>query len=347
MNYNDFPHRRYNPLTAEWVKVSPHRTKRPWNGQTEKSSANILPEYEKTCYLCPGNERAGGNNNPGYKGVYVFDNDYAALLPDTETIEIGENDFIRGKTEKGICRVICYTEKHNCTMAQMETEEIVNIINTWKREYKELSEKEFITHIQIFENKGTVMGCSNPHPHGQIWAEEFIPNIPAAEIINQKQYFDKHGTQLLCDYAEYEKEKKERMIYMNNSFIAVVPYWSVWPFETMILPVRHITSIDQLGESETEDFADVFKKVTVKYDNLFKTSFPYSMGIHQNPADGKDYSFTQMHVHFAPPLLRSATVKKFMVGYELMAMPQRDITPEKSAEILKSLPDIHYLVTEK
>ena len=347
MNYNDFPHRRYNPLTAEWVKVSPHRTKRPWNGQTEKSSANILPEYEKTCYLCPGNERAGGNSNPGYKGVYVFDNDYAALLPDTETFEINENDFIRGKTEKGICRVICYTEKHNCTMAQMKTDEIISIIEIWKREYTGLSEKDFINHIQIFENKGAVMGCSNPHPHGQIWAEEFIPDLPASEILNQRKYFDKHGTPMLGDYAEYENEKKERIIYENSSFIAVVPYWAVWPFETMILPVKHITSIDQLGKSETADFADAFKKVTVKYDNLFKTSFPYSMGIHQSPVDGKDYSFTRMHVHFAPPLLRSATVKKFMVGYELMAMPQRDITPEKSAEILKVLPDVHYLESEE
>ena len=346
MNYTDFPHKRYNPLTGEWVKVSPHRTKRPWNGQREESSRNILPVFDEGCYLCPGNERAGGVKNPDYKGVYVFNNDFAALLPDTETIEENENDFIKGKTEKGLCRVICYTDKHNITMAQMQTADIINIINIWKKEYLYLAEKDFINHVQIFENKGAVMGCSNPHPHGQIWAEEYIPNLPAAEITNQKNYFDKHKSPLLCDYAEYESRKEERIIYKNSSFIAVVPYWAVWPFETMILPLRHITSIDQLTENETEDFADIFKKTTVKYDNLFKTSFPYSMGIHQNPVDGKDYHYTQMHVHFAPPLLRSATVKKFMVGYELMAMPQRDITAEKSAEVLRSLPEVHYLETE-
>lgn len=346
MTYNDFPHRRYNPLTGEWVKVSPHRTKRPWNGQREESSRNTLPVYDDGCYLCPGNERAGGVKNPDYRGVYAFNNDFAALLPDTDTIEESENDFIKGQTEKGLCRVLCYTEKHNITMAQMSFEDIKNIIIIWKKEYLELAEKDFINHVQIFENKGAVMGCSNPHPHGQIWAEEFIPNLPASEIANQKLYFDKHKSPLLCDYAEYEYSKEERIIYKNSSFIALVPYWAVWPFETMILPLRHIRSIDQLSEKETEDFADIFQKVTIKYDNLFKTSFPYSMGIHQSPVDGKDYHYTQMHVHFTPPLLRSATVKKFMVGYELMAMPQRDITAEKSAEVLRGLSETHYLETE-
>ena len=342
MNYRDFPHRRYNPLTGEWVKVSPHRTKRPWNGQTEETGTELLPEYEKSCYLCPGNERAGGSRNPDYKGVYVFNNDYAALLPETEFMEETVNDFIKGKTEKGICRVICYSDKHNITMARMSLKEIENIINIWKKEYTELSEHDFINHVQIFENKGAVMGCSNPHPHGQIWAEEFLPNIPHSEIYHQNKYSEKNKSCLLCDYIKYEIEQNERIIYRNRSFAAVVPYWAVWPFETMILPLRHITSINQLTESETADFADIFKKVTVKYDNLFKTSFPYSMGIHQSPTDGKDYSYTHMHVHFAPPLLRSATVKKFMVGYELMAMSQRDITPEKSAEVLKELPEVHY-----
>lgn len=342
MNYRDFPHRRYNPLTGEWVKVSPHRTKRPWNGQTEESGKELLPEYEKSCYLCPGNERAGGSRNPDYRGVYVFNNDYAALLPETEFMEETVNDFIKGKTEKGLCRVICYSDKHNITMARMSLKEIENIINIWKKEYTELSEHEFINHVQIFENKGAVMGCSNPHPHGQIWAEEFLPNIPHSEIYHQKKYSDKNKSCLLCDYIKYEIEKNERVIYRNSSFAALVPYWAVWPFETMILPLRHITSIIQMTENETADFADIFKKVTVKYDNLFKTSFPYSMGIHQSPTDGKDYSYTHMHVHFAPPLLRSATVKKFMVGYELMAMSQRDITPEKSAEVLKELSDVHY-----
>ncbi len=342
MNYSDFPHRRYNPLTGEWVKVSPHRTKRPWNGQTEETGTELLPEYEKSCYLCPGNERAGGSRNPDYKGVYVFNNDYAALLPETEFMEETVNDFIKGKTEKGICRVICYSDKHNITMARMSLKEIENIINIWKKEYTELSEHDFINHVQIFENKGAVMGCSNPHPHGQIWAEEFLPNIPHSEIYHQNKYSEKNKSCLLCDYIKYEIEQNERIIYRNRSFAAVVPYWAVWPFETMILPLRHITSINQLTESETADFADIFKKVTVKYDNLFKTSFPYSMGIHQSPTDGKDYSYTHMHVHFAPPLLRSATVKKFMVGYELMAMSQRDITPEKSAEVLKELPEVHY-----
>jgi len=331
MNYSDFPHRRYNPLTGEWVKVSPHRTKRPWNGQTEETGTELLPEYEKSCYLCPGNERAGGSRNPDYKGVYVFNNDYAALLPETEFMEETVNDFIKGKTEKGICRVICYSDKHNITMARMSLKEIENIINIWKKEYTELSEHDFINHVQIFENKGAVMGCSNPHPHGQIWAEEFLPNIPHSEIYHQNKYSEKNKSCLLCDYIKYEIEQNERIIYRNRSFAAVVPYWAVWPFETMILPLRHITSINQLTE-----------KVTVKYDNLFKTSFPYSMGIHQSPTDGKDYSYTHMHVHFAPPLLRSATVKKFMVGYELMAMSQRDITPEKSAEVLKELPEVHY-----
>ena len=211
MNYNDFPHRRYNPLTGEWVKVSPHRTKRPWNGQTEESSRNSLPVYDEGCYLCPGNERAGGVKNFDYKGVYVFNNDFAALLPDTESSYINENDFIKGKTEKGICRVICYTEKHNITMAQMKADEIKDIIRIWKKEYLELGQKDFINHVQIFENKGAVMGCSNPHPHGQIWAEEFIPNLPASEIINKKNYYEKHKSPLLCDYADYENRKGEKI----------------------------------------------------------------------------------------------------------------------------------------
>ena len=341
MNYSDFPHRRYNPLLDEWVKVSPHRTKRPWNGQTEDTAKDTRPEYDQECYLCPGNERSGGEKNPDYKGVYVFNNDYAALLPDTPSI-VENNNLIKYKTEKGICRVICYSDKHNLTMAQMSPAEILNIIEVWKNEYLELSEYDFINHVQIFENKGSVMGCSNPHPHGQIWAEEFIPNIPAAEILHQKDYHSDHGSCLLCDYVKYETEKNERIVYKNSSFISVVPFWAVWPFETMILPLRHVSSIDGLTEKESEDFADILKIVTVKYDNLFNTLFPYSMGIHQKPSDGKDYSFTHMHVHFAPPLLRSATVKKFMVGYELMAMPQRDITPEKSAEILNVLPVVHY-----
>ena len=273
MNYNDFPHRRYNPLTGEWVKVSPHRTKRPWNGQTEETSEEMLPEYDEKCYLCPGNERAGGVKNPDYRGVYVFNNDFAALLPDTESIDEKENDFIIGKTEKGLCRVICYTEKHNVAMARMTTDEIAEIINLWKEQYLELSGYDFINHIQIFENKGAVMGCSNPHPHGQIWAEEFIPNIPAAEINNQENYYNRHKSILLCDYAEYEKEKKERIVYQNSSFIAVVPYWAVWPFETMIIPLRPVSSLTHLTENEITAFAEIFKKVTVKYDNLLKHHF--------------------------------------------------------------------------
>ena len=335
-------HRRFNPLTSEWILVSPHRTQRPWQGKTEQNSHQQIPSYKPDCYLCPKNERANGNRNPDYSSTFVFDNDFSALKNDSELLDINESELLKVKSEKGICRVVCFSPKHNITLAQLEVADILNVVKTWQDEYSTLGSKPFINYIQIFENKGEIMGCSNPHPHGQIWAQESIPNLSLQEQNNQLNYFRNKNKTLLNDYLNLEKQKNERIVFENDSFILLVPFWATWPFETMIISKRSVGNILQLTEKEVKDFAEVLKITTVKYDNIFDVPFPYSAGIHQAPTDGKEHPEWHFHMHFFPPLLRSATIKKFMVGYEMLAEPQRDITPERSAEVLKQSGIIHY-----
>jgi len=345
MDLQEHPHRRFNPLTGDWVKVSPHRTKRPWQGQVEKPQIDTLPAYDEHCYLCPGNERAGGHMNPPYTGTFSFDNDFAALIPDVPagSLTAGPHDLLQAKTDRGICKVVCFSPRHDLTLARMDLPSIEAVVQLWKDEYVSLGAKDFINHVQIFENRGAVMGCSNPHPHGQIWAEEELPDIPAQELKNQRSYFEQHGSVLLCDYLDYELGQKERIVIENDSFVVLVPFWAVWPFEVMVLPRRAVSSLAELTAQEQKDLASIIKRIGIRLDNLFQTNFPYSMGIHQAPTDGREYPMLQMHMHYLPPLLRSATVKKFMVGYELMAMPQRDITAETSAARLRELSETHFM----
>lgn len=338
-------HNRYNPLLASYVKVSPHRTKRPWNGQVEKPNLETLPPYDSTCYLCPQNLRSNGERNPAYQDVFVFDNDFASLLPTTpsDAIETGPNGLLKAYGERGRCRVVCFSPRHDLTLARMELKHIENVLEAFKVEYETLGHDEMINYVQIFENRGAIMGCSNPHPHAQIWSEQIIPDIPRTELANEEVYFKHNGSHMLLDYARYELDADERVVVGNTHFVAVVPFWAVWPYETMILPLqRNIQSLSELTADERKDLALTMQQLTIRYDNLFQTSFPYSMGLHQKPTDGKSHLGHTMHLHYFPPLLRSATVKKFMVGYEMMAMPQRDITAEHAARQLKSLSAVHY-----
>jgi UDPglucose--hexose-1-phosphate uridylyltransferase len=341
-NLEEHPHKRLNPLTGDWVLVSPHRSKRPWQGQVEKTTDAIRPVYDPKCYLCPGNERAGGKFNPGYKGTFVFTNDFSALLTETPTGEISELGLFEAKSESGICRVICFSENHSLTIPEMEIGNIRKVIDVWCEQYEELGLDKNIGYVQIFENKGAIMGCSNPHPHGQIWSSSTVPVEPAKEGLRLNEYFEQHGRTLLEDYLKAEIEKQERLVVENNHYVALVPFWAIWPFETMIVSRRPVQNLLGLTDEERTSLADIYKKLTVKYDNLFETSFAYSAGLHQSPTDGTDHPEWHLHMHFYPPLLRSATVKKFMVGYEMLATPQRDITPEQAAKRLRELPDVHY-----
>ena len=337
-----YTHRRFNALTGDWVLVAPHRTKRPWQGQQEGSSENVPVTYDQACYLCPGNTRANGEKNPDYKSTYTFVNDFSSLIPDIPEFAAEASELISARSEKGICKVVCFSPRHDLTLAEMNLADIETVIRIWREEYKKLGELPFINHVQIFENRGEIMGASNPHPHGQIWAQETIPDEPARELEQQRKYMDTHHSPLLFDYLSLELEKKERIIHENAGFVVLVPFWAVWPYETMILPKRKIQHLLQFTPAEVSQLADALKTLTVKYDNLFKISFPYSAGIHQAPTDGKDHSEWQFHMHFYPPLLRSATIKKFMVGYEMLGNPQRDITAETSASILRELPVEHF-----
>lgn len=336
------PHRQFNPLKGEWVLVSPHRTKRPWQGQVEKKAVDRRPEYDPKCYLCPGNNRAGDAVNPAYKSTNVFTNDFAALLPDTEYLEtgMGESTLLRNENVQGTCRVVCFSPRHDLTLAEMSVEDIGVVIETWQGQLAELGTK--YRWVQIFENKGAAMGCSNPHPHGQIWALDALPNEPFAEEVQQKEYFRQHGSPLLLDYLKEELQAKDRIVLENEDWVVLVPYWAVWPFETMLLPKMAVKRLTDLNGRQSRSLAAIMKDLLVKYDNLFETSFPYSMGWHNAPGTAIENHW-QLHAHYYPPLLRSATVKKFMVGYEMMAEAQRDITAEQAAARLREVSTDHYL----
>ncbi|TRO65217.1 UDP-glucose--hexose-1-phosphate uridylyltransferase [Christiangramia sabulilitoris] len=338
---NNIPHKRYNILTGEWILVSPHRTKRPWQGKTEENKSHKKETYDPSCYLCPGNTRASGETNPDYKEPYSFINDFSSLLPDSPEINFQEG-LLKAESERGICKVVCFSPDHSHTLPLMEVEDITRVVQTWKKEYLELGAEEDINYVQIFENKGAIMGCSNPHPHGQIWSQSSIPTEILKKSSKFREYWEQHKKSILSDYLEQELEAGERILDENEHFVSLIPYWAVWPFEAMIIPKRHLQHIGQLNEAEEEAYAEIIKKLTIKYDNLFETFFPYSSGIHQIPTDGKDYPEWHFHMSFYPPLLRSATVKKFMVGYEMFAGPQRDITAEQAAARLNDLSPIHY-----
>jgi UDPglucose--hexose-1-phosphate uridylyltransferase len=335
------PHRRYNPLLDEWILVSPHRTQRPWQGHKEQTTAHTRPEYDPNCYLCPGNRRAGNHVNPNYTDVFVFTNDFSALLPETpKNISNSKSKFFRYQPVQGECRVICFSPRHDLTLPEMDVQKIRKVIQVWIEQTIELGKK--YQWVQIFENKGSIMGCSNPHPHGQIWAGDWVPVFVEREDFTQRKYFESNGKPLLIDYLESELASAERIVEQNDDWIFLVPFWATWPFETLLLPKRHIPRITELTDYEIDSLAAILKSTLTKYDNLFETSFPYSMGWHFAPMHAQEINQWQLHGHFYPPLLRSATVKKFMVGYEMLAEAQRDITPEQAAARLKLLPSTHY-----
>lgn len=338
----DSPHRRLNLLTREWVLVSPQRARRPWQGQVEKTPPENQPQYDPTCYLCPGNERAGGVKNPAYTGTFVFDNDFAALLPEEVSPSGQVSPLFQAEPERGICRVICFSPRHDLSMPQLSIDDAEAVVTTWSNETAALFRRPEIAYVQVFENKGAVMGCSNPHPHSQIWSQSRIPNEPAKELVSQKDYYAAHRRPLLLDYLEAELKSGERVLDRNEHFTALVPFWAVWPFEVLVIAHRAVASLPALTQPERRALAEIYQRVTTRYDNLFEISFPYSMGFHQQPNDGADHPEWTLHAHFYPPLLRSATVRKFMVGYEMLAMPQRDITPETAAARLREQSLLHY-----
>jgi UDPglucose--hexose-1-phosphate uridylyltransferase len=341
------PHRRYNPLLREWILVSPQRTQRPWQGETTTQAGGSGVAYDPACYLCPGNARSGGERNLAYTSVFAFDNDFPALLPD-EQPDTGDSPspLLVAEPERGRCRVLCFHPNHSLTLARMSVVEIATVVDAWAFETAALGELPWINHVQIFENRGAIMGASNPHPHCQIWATEHIPDIPLRELAAQQEYREEHGACLLCDYLQTEIAQAVsgggRIVVENDEFVALVPYWATWPFETLVLPRRHLGSFPELAAAGRTELAAILKAVTTRYDNLFGVSFPYTMGFHQRPTHGQAHEAMHFHAHFFPPLLRSAEIRKFMVGFEMLGMPQRDLTPEVAAERLRALPERHY-----
>lgn len=336
----DHSHRRRNPLTGDWVLVSPHRAKRPWQGQVEKPQVTDTAAYDPECYLCSGNTRINGEVNPQYDGTFVFTNDFAALMKDTPASEQSNDDLFTLQAARGTSRVICFSPEHNKTLPELSLLALEEVIETWQEQVADLS-KDYVW-VQVFENKGAAMGCSNPHPHGQVWANDFIPNEVAKAEASQKTYFDKHASSLLLDYAQKESDDGSRTVVETEHWIAVVPYWAAWPFETLLMPKFACPRLTDVNTAQKADLAIAIKKLTSRYDNLFQCSFPYSMGWHGAPNNLDSTEHWQVHAHFYPPLLRSATVRKFMVGYEMMAEPQRDLTPEQAAQKLQALSDVHY-----
>ena len=333
------PHRRYNPLLGEWVLVSPHRAKRPWQGQSEEPSNEQKPSYDPNCYLCAGNTRINGEINPDYTGTFVFENDFAALKKDTEDASESEGLF-QFQTEQGCSRVICFSPDHSKTLPELTNDQRMQVVDCWKKQTADLGQQ--YQWVQVFENKGAMMGCSNPHPHGQVWAQQHLPSDPAKKLTQLGEYYSAYSRPLLLDYARQEVEKQERVVCQNNHWVVVVPYWAAWPFETLLLPLFDVQSLDSISDQQTESLAEIIGEITTRYDNLFETSFPYSMGWHSAPFDNQAHPEWTLHAHFFPPLLRSASVRKFMVGYEMMAEAQRDLTPEQAADRLKALPVQHY-----
>ena len=336
----DHPHRRYNTLTGDWVLVSPHRTKRPWLGKQECKPAEQRPSHDPKCLLCPGNERMNGARNPQYTGTFVFDNDFPALLDEkVEAAPQAGNELFVTESASGTCRVICFSPRHDWTLPEMPVEAIREVVDVWAEQTAELGAR--YQWVQVFENKGEIMGCSNPHPHGQIWAGDFIPNEPAKEERRQLEYWRRRGSPLLVDYLGVELESAQRLIVENEDWVVVAPYWALWPYETLLMPRRHVPRLPDLSGAERLALADILKRLLTRYDNLFEVSFPYSMGWHGAPGAGGGEHW-QLHAHFYPPLLRSATVKKFMVGYEMLAEAQRDLTPEQSAATLQKQSEVHF-----
>ncbi len=339
MKLTEDPHRRLNALTNEWVLVSPHRATRPWQGEVAKLNTTPEPAYDPSCYLCPGNARAGGIRNPAYTSTFVFQNDFAALKQETppDRLDFENSGLIVAEGERGICRVICFSPRHDLTLATMTAAEIEPVVHTWINQFRELGSLDFIQHVQIFENRGAMMGASNPHPHCQVWATASIPNEPAKELLSQRAYWKSHNRCLLCDYSALEQRQQLRLVCENDGFITLVPFWAVWPFELLVCSRRHLGSMNDFSNDDSRSLADILHRVTSTYDKVFGVPFPYSMGFHQSPTDGGDHPEWHFHAHFYPPLLRSATIRKFMVGFEMLGMPQRDITPELAAARLREL----------
>ncbi|TFU05965.1 UDP-glucose--hexose-1-phosphate uridylyltransferase [Polymorphobacter arshaanensis] len=325
------PERRLNLLSGDWVLVSPQRVSRPWQGATEDDAAPPPPSYDPECYLCPGNARVGGVHNPDYAGVNVFDNDFPALLPGVVRATPAD-PLLVAEPEAGVCRVICYGPDHGRTMAAMTPAEIAAVVEVWAAQTAELAARDDVGAVTIFENRGAMMGASNPHPHGQIWATQHLPNELDHEVRRQRDWAATHGSLLLDDYLARELAEGVRLVTANDSFVALVPFWAAWPFELLVLPRRAVASFDALTPAERDGLAALLSVVTRAYDRLFDCAFPYSLGWHQHPGD-KDFT---LHGHFLPPLLRSATVRKHMVGFELLGMPQRDLTPEDAAARLRA-----------
>jgi UDPglucose--hexose-1-phosphate uridylyltransferase len=337
LNLQEHPHRRLNPLTGEWVLVSPHRTSRPWQGAVEKNAPSSLPQYDPSCYLCPRNERAGGVRNPDYKSTFVFENDFAALIPATPRETVNRQDLLVAEGQPGRCRVICFSPRHDLTLANMPKDDVREVVRLWADQFAELGADPLIRYVEIFENRGAMMGASNPHPHCQVWATTDVPVEPTKEQRELRNYLASHSRCLLCDYVKLERELDQRIVSENESFVALVPFWAVWPFETLVLSKSHVADLQHLNPAQRNDLADLLSKLTGIYDGVFDAPFPYTMGFHQRPTDGEAHEEWHLHAHFYPPLLRSATVRKYMVGFELLANPQRDITPESAAARLREL----------
>jgi len=337
------PHKRFNPLLREWVLVSPQRTERPWQGKMERLPAASAVTYDANCYLCPGNKRAGGKQTPQYSGTYIFENDFPALLSEAESLNYDDQGLLVAQTDRGLCRVLCFSPRHDLTIPRMTPHELRAVVDAWAEQSSELAKIAWVRHVQIFENRGELMGASNPHPHCQIWANGTVPNLPSREAESLLSYRAEKHSCLLCDYLQLELQRGERIVCQNDGFAVLVPFWAVWPFETLVLSKRHVASLDQLKSNERDLLGDILRCITIRYENLFETAFPYSMGFHQRPTDGEPLEAWHVHAHYFPPLLRSATVRKFMVGYELLASPQRDLTPESAAARLLAVGETHYL----